>query len=125
MKEKEDEFYQKTSNKMMLGAQGDSVSDMMCQLRKQQSAPEIQNDVSDGNPMEFRYFMAVFREFVEKRVDDERGKFTRLIKYTKGDAKHMVKNCIQLPPKDGFETEKHLLNERYGKPTSDYSSILS
>ena len=39
-----------------------------------------------------------------------------MIKYTKGDAKDMVKNCIQLPPKDGFKTAKHLLNERYGNP---------
>ena len=66
--------------------------------------------------MEFHYFMAVFKEVVEKRVDDERGKLTRLIKYTKGDAKDMVKNCIQLPPEDGFKTAKHLLNERYGDP---------
>ena len=66
--------------------------------------------------MEFHYFMAVFKEVVEKRVDDERGKLTCLIKYTKGDAKDMVKNCIQLPPEDGFKTAKHLLNERYGDP---------
>ena len=66
--------------------------------------------------MEFHYFMAVFKEVVENRVDNERGKLTRLIKYKKGDAKDMIKNCIQLPPEDGFETAKHLLNERYGDP---------
>ena len=74
----------------MLGAQDDSVNEMMCRLLKQQSAPEIEIDVFDGNPMEFHYFMAVFREVVEKRVDDEWGKLTHLIKYTKGDAKNMV-----------------------------------
>ena len=70
MKEKEDKFYQKTSNKKMLGAQDDSVNEM-CRLLKQQSAPEIETDIFSGNPMEFHYFMAVFREVVEKRVDDE------------------------------------------------------
>ena len=64
--------------------------------------------------MEFHYFMAVLKEVVEKRVHDERGKLTRLIKFTKGDVKDMVKNCIQLPPEDAFKTPKHLLNERYG-----------
>ena len=98
----------------MLGTQDDCISEMMCRLLKQQSAPEIEIDVFDGNPMEFHYFMAVFNEVVEKRVDDERGKLTRLIYYTKGDAKNMVKNCIQLPPEDGFKTAKHLLNERSG-----------
>ena len=57
--------------------------------------------------------MAVFNEAVEKRVDDERGKPTHFIKNTKGDAKDQVKNCIQLPPEDGFKTAKHLLNGRY------------
>ena len=100
----------------MLEGQDDSVNETMCWLLKQQSAPEIELDVFNGNPMEFHYFMAVFREVVEKRVDDEWGKLTCLIKYTKGDAKDMVKNCIQLPPKDGFKIAKHLLNERYGNP---------
>ena len=66
--------------------------------------------------MDFHYFMAVFKEVVEKKVDDERRKLTCLIKYTKGDAKDTVKNRIQLPPEDGFKTAKHLLNERCGDP---------
>ena len=66
--------------------------------------------------MEFHYFMAVFNEVIDKRVDDERGKLTHLIKYAKDHAKDMVKNCIQLPPEDGFKTEKYLLNEIYGDP---------
>ena len=83
---------------------------------KEQSAPEIEIDVFIANPMEFHYFMAVLKEVVKKRLDDERGKLTCLIKFTKGDVKDMVKNCIQLPPEDGFKTPKHLLNERYGNP---------
>ena len=66
IKEKENKSYQKTSSKKLLGAQDDSISEMMCQLLKQQSAPEIKIDVFDGNPMEFHYFMAVFKEVVDK-----------------------------------------------------------
>ena len=66
--------------------------------------------------MDFHYFMAVFNEIVKKKVDDHRGKLTRLIKYTTGDAKEMVKNCIQLSAEIGFETAKQLLTERYGNP---------
>ena len=64
--------------------------------------------------MEFHYFMAVFNEVIDKRVDDERGKLTHLIKYAKDYAKDMINNCILLPPEDGFKTEKYLLNEIYG-----------
>ena len=114
MNEKEDEFHQKTSNKKLPRAQVYSVNEMMCQLLNQQPAPEIEIDIFDGNPMEFHCFMPVFKEVVEKRVDDEREKLTCSIKYAKGDAKDMAENCIQLPPEDGFKIAKHMLNERYG-----------
>ena len=52
----------------------EGVSKMMCQLLKQQSAPDIDIDIFSGNPMDFHYFMAVFNETVEKKVDDPRGK---------------------------------------------------
>ena len=38
-----------------------------------------------------------------------------MIKYTKEIFK-IWSRTVQLPPKDGFETAKHLLNERYGTP---------
>ena len=63
--------------------------------------------------MNFNYFMAVFNEIVEKKVDDPKRKLTQLIKYTTGDAKETVKKCIKLPVEIGFETAKQLLTERY------------
>ena len=93
-----------------------NISKMVCKLLNQQAAPEIDIDVFDGNPVEFHHFMAVFNEVVEKRIDDEKGKLTRLIKYTKGEPKEMVKNCIQLPADVGFNCAKRLLQERYGDP---------
>ena len=66
----------------------------MCKLVNQQSVTEIDIDVFGGNPLEFHYFMTVFDEAVEKKIDDPRGKLTRLIKYTTGEVKERVKNCI-------------------------------
>ena len=84
IKEKEDKSHQKISSKKLLGAQDDSICEIMCwRLLKQQSAPEIEINVFDRNPMEFHYFMAVFKEVAQKRVDDEQGKLTYLIKYKK------------------------------------------
>ena len=70
---------------------------MMCQLLKQQSAPDIDIDIFSGNLGDFHYFMAVFNEIVEKKVDGHREKLTQLIKYTTSDAKEMLENCIWLP----------------------------
>ena len=83
-----------------------SVADMLCKMMKEQSAPEIDLDVFDGNPLNFDYFMALFREAIGKKIEDPRGRLTRLIKYTKGEVKDLIKNYIQLPAKDGYEAAK-------------------
>ena len=83
-----------------------NVAEMACKLVNQQSAPEIDIDVFGGNPLEFHYFMAVFDEAVEKKIEDSHGKLTLLVKYTTGEVKQMVKICIHLPPKEGYETAK-------------------
>ena len=62
------------------------VSKIMCQILKQQSAPDVDIDIS--------LFVAVFIEIVEKKMNDPREKLARLIKYTTGDANEMVKNCV-------------------------------
>ena len=82
------------------------ISKMMCQLLKQQSAPDIDIDIFNVNSMTFHYFMAVFNEIMEKKVNDPRGKLTRLIKYTTGDEKETLKNFIPLAAEIGFETVK-------------------
>ena len=93
-----------------------NVTEMMCELLRQQAAPDLEIDIFDGNPMDFHYFMAVFKEVVENKVTDPRGQLTGLIRFTKGEAKEIAKNCIQPPSELGFRTAKQLLTERFGDP---------
>ena len=88
----------------------------MCKLLNQQNTAELDIDTFDGDPMESHYFMAIFYEVVERKVDDAQGRLTRLIKFTKGEAKEMVKTYIQLPSEVGFKTAKRSMHERYGDP---------
>ena len=74
-----------------------TMTEMLCKLLRQQAAPEVDVEVFDGNPLNFQYFISVFKEVVETKVDDPRGRLTRLIKYTSGEAKDLVRNCINLP----------------------------
>ena len=53
-----------------------SVSDILCKMMKKQSAPEININVFDGNPLNFHYFMAVFKEAVEKKIEYTHGRLT-------------------------------------------------
>ena len=86
----------------------------MCELLRQQAAPELEIDIFDGNPMDFHYFMTILQEVLENKVTDPRGWLTCLIKFTKGKAKEIAKNCIQLPSEVEFKTAKQLLTVRFG-----------
>ena len=93
-----------------------SLAGMMCKLLSPRSAPNVDFDVFDDNPLEFNYFMSIFEEMVETRVVDPRGRLTHLINYTKGEAKELVKHCIQQPTEVCYDNAKHLLMRRYGDP---------
>ena len=69
---------------------------MLCKLLKFQSAPDVDIDCFDGNVLEYHYFMALFKEFIESKIEDPKGRLTRLIKYTARDARDLIKHCIQL-----------------------------
>ena len=97
-------------------SQSGEVSKMLCQLLKQQGAPEVEIDVFSGDPLEYHYFMEIFKEVVEKRIEDPRGRLTRLIKYTTGEAKDLIKHCIQQPMSEGYKNALELLRIRYGDP---------
>ena len=60
--------------------------------------------------------MAIFKEVVENRIDDPRGRLIRLIKYTKGEAKELVMNYIHQPFIEGYQIAKMLLEKRHGDP---------
>ena len=51
------------------GNQKDMVG-MMSKLLRQQAAPDVDIDIFSGDPVEYHYFIAVFEEVVEKKIDD-------------------------------------------------------
>ena len=58
----------------------------MCNLLKRQAALDVDIDKFDGNPINYHYFTAIFKEIVESKIDDRRECLARLVKYTKGEA---------------------------------------
>ena len=67
---------------------------MLSKLVWAQSAPQVDMEPFEGNPLDFTYFMSMFQESVEKKIDDPRGRLTRLIKYTRGEPQELVKHFI-------------------------------
>ena len=46
-----------------------NITEMMCELVRQQTTPELEIDIFDSNPMDFNYFMAIFKEVLENKGD--------------------------------------------------------
>ena len=67
-------------------------TDMLCKLLKIQSAADVDMECFDGNFLEYHYFMALFREVLDRDIEDTRSRLTRLIKYTFGDARDLIKH---------------------------------
>ena len=92
----------------------DGLTGMMCKLLSQKSAPNVDIGMFDCNPLEFNYFMSISEEMVKSKVNNPIGRLTRLTNYTKGEAKELVKHCIQQPTKVCYDNGKNLLIKRYG-----------
>ena len=73
-------------------------------------------DCFDGNPLNYHYFIALFCEVVETKIEDPQDGLTRLIKYTVGKAKELIKHCIQLLHDKGYKYAKLSLEKIYGNP---------
>ena len=93
-----------------------NITSMLCNLLKQQLAPDVDLDAFDGNPVEYHNFMTLFHELVEKQIDYPGGTLTRLIRYTKGDAKDMIQHCVQQPTTVGYKNAKKSLDQKYENP---------
>ena len=90
------------------------ITNMLCNLLKQQLAPDMDVDVFNVNPVEYHNFMTLFHELVEKQIDDLRGRLSPLIRYMTGDLKDMIQHCIQQPPSVSYRNAKKLLDQKYG-----------
>ena len=86
---------------------------MMSKLLKQQAAPDVDIKIFIGDPLDYYYFIAVFDEVVQKKIENALGRLTRLIKYTDGQPKE-IKHCIQKPAAVGYQNARSLLKEKYG-----------
>ena len=90
-------------------------SHILCKLL-QQAAPEVDIEYFNGNTLNHNYFIVLFFRVVETKINDTRGRLTRLIKYTVGEPKELIKRCIQLPHDCGYQTVVSLLEKTYGNP---------
>ena len=96
--------------------------EMICKLLQRQTASLVDIEKFAGNPINYQYFMSIFKEVVEDRIEDTTGILIRLIKYTDGEARELMKPCVQQPTHLGYQNAKMLQEKRYGDPHRVYTS---
>ena len=84
-----------------------NFGDALCELLKLQGTPDVALDCYDGDPLNYKYFITTFEEVVEKEVTDARGRLMRLIQYTSGEAKELIKGCIHTDASEGYVYAKN------------------
>ena len=52
---------------------------MMSKLLRQQASLDVDSNIFKGDPVDYHYFIAVFDEVVEKKIDDLWGRLKKLI----------------------------------------------
>ena len=90
-----------------------SAANELSAALKYLQASDVDLDVLSGDSTDFLYFIAAFKQAVETKVSDPYVRLTRLIKYTKGEAKELIKGCVCLPPNESYSEPMRLLNQRY------------
>ena len=94
------------------------------EMIKLQTAPKPDLDTFSGDPIDYPYFKASFKEVVEKAVQDQRGRLTRLIKYTTGDAKDLIKHLVHADDESCYDEAIKMLDLEYGNPHLIHRSYI-
>ena len=63
----------KSKSTMKNNENTEELSQMMCSLLCHKSAPNVEIETT-GNPLDYHYFMSVFKEAVEYKIDDQHGR---------------------------------------------------
>ena len=102
--------------------ENDYNTEMICKLLQQQSASHVDIEKFDCNRINYQYFLSMFEEVVEDRIEDPTGRLIRLIKYTAGAVRELIKLCVQQPTHLRYQNAKMLLGKQYGDPHRIYAS---
>ena len=89
------------------------------------SIPKVVIDKFDGNPLEYQAFVATFDEMVENKTSDDQIKLTRLLQYTAGAAKQVIKYCALVGGSDGYSQARAILNSRFGNKHTVSQKIIN
>ena len=103
-----------TTSSSAYDSENGNVGDLLCTLVREQAASQVTIENFDGNPLNFAYFLSMFTESVEKKIEDAMGRLTRLIKCATAEAQELVKHFINDKPEQRYIYARELLRRQHG-----------
>ena len=97
-----------------LGDPSHSLAKQLSEIVKLQAAPDVEIDSFSGDPLEFTYFIKNFKDIIESTINSQSGRLNRLIKYTEGEAKELIKHCVHENKDKCYNKALELLEKEYG-----------
>ena len=58
-----------TTSSSVHGSENGNIADLLCTLVREQAAPQVTIEPFAGNPLNFAYFLSMFTESVENKID--------------------------------------------------------
>ena len=84
-------------------------------VKQQETLPRRHVPVFDGNPLEYCTFIRAFETVIEAKEPDYSGRLYYLEQHTSGRPQEIVRSCLYMVPKEGYEKAKGLLERRFGQ----------
>jgi len=86
------------------------MTDVISALR----LPAVQLMEYNGNPLKYWQFIRAFKNTVEGNTADNATKLSRLLHYTKGQARRVIECCSVMDSAAGYTKARELLRQRFG-----------
>ncbi|XP_030855919.1 uncharacterized protein LOC115929920 [Strongylocentrotus purpuratus] len=91
----------------------------MIRFTAENSLPSPDLEPFNGDPLDYLTFIRNFEYVVEKRTDEPFRRLELLLKYTRGEAHELIRECPHIQPsKRAYETAKSMLHRDYGKQSN-------
>ncbi|XP_030843562.1 uncharacterized protein LOC115924830 [Strongylocentrotus purpuratus] len=91
----------------------------MIRFTAENSLPSPDLEPFNGDPLDYLTFIRNFEYVVEQRTDEPFRRLELLLKYTRGEAHELIRECPHIQPsKRAYETAKSMLHRDYGKQSN-------
>ena len=77
-------------------------------------AAQVGLEPFDGNPLQYTYFMTMFRESVEKKIENPKVRLNWLMQYTRGEAKDLIRNLLNGTREYRYNNGMAIHHRQYG-----------